>query len=258
MSIATTALAALLLSTPLPTALHQGPTGLAADRPAAQRCPAMVAAALGGGGPGSRARPAWATAGIPDRIWRLADAGSVEADGDTRKCLLAAAQAEAEAAAAQAPADVDRRFALAVVVGLIADREGGRTKVHAASRLHTELRAILAMDPEHARARHLLGRLHAGVMRMDRFTRWIATNLLGGGALKEAGWDEAEQNLAFAEAAVPGVLDHHYELARLYQDTGRRELAAAEARHVLALHATSAMEEDVRAKATRLLGELGG
>jgi hypothetical protein len=220
-------------------------------------CETVVAAALADGASGAP-RPAWAASGVPDRTWRLADAGSVERDGDRRTCLLEAALADAEASAEAAPDDVDRRFALAVVVGLMADREGGRTKVRAASRLHVELRAILDMDPDHARARHLLGRLHAGVMRMDRVTRWIATNLLGGGALKEASWAGAEQNLVFAEQAVPGVLDHHYELARLYEDTHRPDLAAEELRHVLALPVTSAMEDDVRAKAGKLLESLGG
>jgi hypothetical protein len=206
--------------------------------------------------PGGVERPAWAAPGVPEAVWLLVDAASVERGGDRRKCLLGLAEAEARRAVEEAPDDVGRRFAVAVVLGLRADREGGRTKVRAASGLHDELRRILELDPEHAPARHLLGRLHAGVMRMDRVTRWIATHLLGGAALAEASWEGAEQNLAFAEERAPDVLDHHYELARLYRDTHRVDLAVEELLHVLERPAHSAMEGAVVAKAERLLQEL--
>ena len=149
-----------------------------------------------------------------------------------------------------------RRFALAVVLGLRADREGGLTKVRAASQLNDELEGILALDPEHARARHLLGRLHAGVMRMDRVTRWIATNLLGGGSLKAASWAEAEEHLAFAEARAPEVPDHHYELAHLYEDTKRPEQALEEAQHSMQLEPRSGLERLVRQRTLELIERL--
>ncbi|HSM62174.1 MAG TPA: hypothetical protein VK849_15305 [Longimicrobiales bacterium] len=203
-----------------------------------------------------RVRPAWAGSGMPDAVWRLVDRASVEEDDDLMRCLLNAAEQLAGRAVEASPEDADRRYALAVVVGLRADREGGRARVQAASRLHEELRRILELAPGHAPARHLLGRLHAGVLRMDGVTRWVATHLLGGGVLGEATWEEAEENLAFAEAELPDVPDHHYELANLYGDTGREALAVAELEHVLALEPVSAMEVAVRVKAERLLQEL--
>ena len=202
------------------------------------------------------ARPAWVGEGVPDVVWRLADVASSTEDGDERRCLLLAAEDEARGALAATPDAVGLRFALAVVLGLRADREGGRTKVRAASQLHDELRGILALEPEHARARHLLGRLHAGVVRMDRVTRWIATNLLGGGSLKAATWAEAERHLVFAEARAPEVLDHHFELARLYEDTNRPGQALEEAKHVLALAPRSDMEQSVTDRTEELIDRL--
>ncbi len=152
----------------------------------------------------------------------------------------------------EAPEDVGRRFALAVVLGLRADREGGKTKVKAADELHRQLVAILELDPEHARARHLLGRLNAGVCRMNSVVRWIATRLLGGDALAGASWEEAERNLAFAEQQAPEVPDHHLQLANLYRDTGRPELALVEVEHVLALPVTSALDQAARDEAIEL------
>jgi hypothetical protein len=204
----------------------------------------------------SRQPPAWVGEGVPEAVWRLADAASTTASAEERGCLLLAAEREARTGLAGAPGDVARRFGLAVVLGLKADREGGRTKVRAASQLHHELELILAVDPEHARARHMLGRLHAGVMRMNGVTRWIATNLLGGGTLKSARWAEAERHLEFAEAHAPEVFDHHFELARLYEDAGRLGDALAEARHITALQPRSDMERAVRQRTLELIAKL--
>jgi len=200
--------------------------------------------------------PAWAVEGVPDTVRVLVEAATAEHDGDRAKKLLREAEAEARRASDAAPDDVGRRFAVAVVLGLRADREGGRTKVKAADALHRELVRILEQDTEHARARHLLGRLHAGVRRMNSVVRWIATKLLGGDTLAEATWEEAERNLAFAEQHAPEVPDHHLQLANLYRDTDRPGLALVEIEHVMALPVTSAMDEAVRAEAIELRGKL--
>jgi len=199
-----------------------------------------------------RERPAWVVDGVPDKVWLLVEASSATDDHGQVKDLLEEAEIHARAAVEGHESDVGRRFALAVVLGMRANEEGGRTKVHAASSLHVELEAILGLDPDHARARHMLGRLHAGVRRMNRITRWIATNILGGGELRKATWKEAERNLAFAEKHAPEVADHHLQLACLYRDTGRPELARQELEHVLALPASSPLERAVRQEALGL------
>lgn len=203
-------------------------------------------------------RPVWAVEGVPDTVWLLVEAEAATEDSDRGKDLLKEAEAHARAAVEGYEEDVGRRFALAVVLGLRADREGGRTKVRAASELNSQLDVILELDPDHARARHILGRLHAGVLRMNGVTRWVATNLLGGSELKKATWEEAERNLLFAEERVPEVAEHHLQLARLYQDTGRPDMALQEVEHVLALPADTPLAEASRAEALELREELGG
>ena len=114
-----------------------------------------------------------------------------------------------------------------------------------APRVDTLLETILEVDPQHARASHLLGRLYAGVRRTNRITRWIATHLLGGGALKKATWQAAEEYLSFAEQQAPEVSDHHFQLAILYADTDRLELAVEELEHVFPRPVVSHMERMV-------------
>lgn len=190
-------------------------------------------------------RPAWVVEGVPDSVWILVEASSEADEEDRRKDLLKQAETQARAAIEGHEDDVGRRFALAVVLGIRTDIEGGRTKVNTASMLNQELEAILELDPQHARARHLQGRLYAGVRRMNGITRWIATNLLGGGELKKATWETAEEDLSFAEQQAPEVSDHHLQLATLYADTDRTELALQELEHVFQLSAASAMERAV-------------
>ena len=190
-------------------------------------------------------RPAWVVDGVPDSVWILVEASMAADEEDRAKDLLVQAETYARAATEGHADDVGRRFALAVVLGLRANSEGGRTKVNAASELHRELEAILELDSQHARARHMLGRLHAGVRRMSGITRWIATNLLGGAELKKATWETAEQHLTFAEQQVPEVPDLQLQLANLYADTDRLEFALQELEHIFQLPAVSPMERAV-------------
>lgn len=202
------------------------------------------------------ARPAWVPSGFPDTVWVLMEAAVASDDDERLRARLLEAEARARDELEGNEADPNRRFALAAVLGMRADREGGRTKIRAASELHDELEALLAIDPDHARGRYMMGRLHAGVRRMNRVTRWLATNLLGGGALKKASWEAAEEHLAFAAQHAPEVPDHHLQLARLYEDTDRPEMALNEVAQVLQIEPASPMEMEVYLEALELHAEL--
>jgi len=215
--------------------------------------------AVSQGGPATEsARPSWVVDGVPDSLWMAVEAAIAAKDKDTTRGLLKEAEVEARAAVKEHEGQVGRRFALAVVLGLRAEREGGKVKIAIASELKKELDATLALDPDHGRARHMRGRLNAGVLRMNRLTRWIATSMLGGGELKKATWPAAELDLAFAELTVPEVGDHHLQLAYLYRDTKRPELALIEVEHALALPHRTALERAVYDEALRLKDKLGG
>lgn len=203
-------------------------------------------------------RPAWVVGDVPDTVWMLMEhAVAVGVDDEGRmKEVLKEAEGLAREAVVGHEESLGRRFALAAVLGMRADREGGRTKVRAASALYEELDVVLAIDPDHAQANYMMGRLHAGVRRMNGVTRWIATNLLGGDTLKDASWEEAERYLAFAAARAPEVPDHHLQLARVYQDTGRPELAMPPLEYVLSMDLDSPMEREAQREALEIHQEL--
>lgn len=214
-----------------------------------------IRASLSGGELGP---PAWVEPGMAPSVWALIEAATAADGDDLKRCLLREAEQDARQIVERGAPTVSERFALAVVLGVRANTEGGRGGVQAASQLYRELVEILTIEPGHARARHLLGRLHAGVQRMGRLKRWIATNVLGGATLKTASWEEAEINLSFAERVAPEVADHHLQLANLYRDTGRPDLALAEVEHVLALPADSPLTAAVQAEAAELATRLEG
>jgi hypothetical protein len=216
----------------------------------------LAAVVLATAGGEEQKRPEWASEAVPDTVVVLLEGAAATDDDDVRKDLLKEAEGHAREAVAEHD-DIDRRYALAVVLGFRTNVEGGRTKVRLAAALSDELDVILERDPSHPGARHLLGRLHAGIRRMSGFTRWFATHLMGGDALDDATWEAAEANLAFAEQHAPDVPDHHLQLALLYRDTGRPDLAAEEVRHVLAFEPRNALERAVLNEALEVRSELG-
>jgi hypothetical protein len=235
------------------TAVTAGVLIAGATHTSAQVAPSGEA---GGDGLERMEKPAWVVGDVPDTVWLLMENAVAAKGEDTMKALLVEAEGHARSAVVGNEDNVGRRFALAAVLGMRADREGGRTKVKAASALHDELKVVLELDPDHAQAHYMMGRLHAGVRRMNGITRWLATNLLGGATLKQASWEKAEQHLAFAEATAPEVPDHHLQLARVYRDTGRPELALPELDHVIRMEVTSPMEREAREEALQIQEEI--
>lgn len=179
-------------------------------------------------------------------------------DRDEARRALSALEPGVREEAAASPGDLPAQYRLAAVLGARAEVEGGRTRVSVAGELATQVARVLALDPDHAGARYILGRLHAAVMRLDRLTRFVALRLLGGGALKSASWEAAREHLERAERADPCVPDHHYELARLYLDRNEHSEALRELGHVLELTAgREGRWAQAREKAERMRQRVG-
>lgn len=179
-------------------------------------------------------------------------------DRDAAKARLVDLEDSVSALAAARPDDVNVQFLLAAVLGARAELEGGRTKMRIAEKLLDRLSAVLALEPEHAGALDMMGRLHAAVMRMDWLTRVVATRILGGAELRSASWEEAERLLESAIAAEPCVGDHYYQLASVYADRGKRALALDRLNEFFELGPTADVDPRVYGLATTLKAELNG
>lgn len=175
-----------------------------------------------------------------DLHWQAAregvNLGAAEADKETRKEVLRRSLEQAQGAKDLDPDGIDGRYWLAVASGLLAEDEGGRTKIRLAEQAWDESGWILAVDSLHAGAHHLQGRLHAAVMRLNPATRLLARTLLGGEVLGQASWAGAEYHLAKAAELAPQDAVNHLELGKAYRDLGRPQDAREAFLRAVATH----------------------
>jgi tetratricopeptide (TPR) repeat protein len=146
----------------------------------------------------------------------------------------------AREAAAAAPSDADAQYRLALVLGAQLEHMDGTDKISGATEVHDQASRVLALSPQHAGASYMLGKLHATVRRMSGIKRFLATSLLGGSALKDASWEQAQALLEVAVREAPCVPEHHFELARVYQ--AREDLPAAQRELAAVLELTAGKE----------------
>jgi hypothetical protein len=173
------------------------------------------------------------------------------------KSVLRSLQDSLSAEAAARPDDLAVQYELALVLGSRAEIEGGSDKIRAAEAMDRQVAVVLALDPQHAGAQHLHGRLQAAVMRMSGFKRFVATRILGGERLADASWDDARARLEAAVQGDPCVPDYHYELAQLYFERDEPELAALQLDRLFAVAESRDLFADVQRKGRELAEELG-
>jgi tetratricopeptide (TPR) repeat protein len=123
------------------------------------------------------------------------------------------------------PNSANAHFALGKALGRVALSKGKRDKVKYAGVVHDEVHKALRLDSLNAGALHVLGMWNAEIMRLSGFERWAARNLLGGGVLGEANWDNAQRYLERAVSLEPDRITHRLDLAAVYAD--RDETAKA-------------------------------
>lgn len=116
------------------------------------------------------------------------------------------------------PSSANAHFALAKALGRVALSKGKRDKVKYAGVVHDEVHEALRLDSLNAGALHVLGMWNAEIMRLSGFERWAARNLLGGGVLGEASWENAQRYLERAVALEPNRITHRLDLAGVYVD----------------------------------------
>ncbi|HEY2375775.1 MAG TPA: hypothetical protein VGH98_07330 [Gemmatimonadaceae bacterium] len=126
------------------------------------------------------------------------------------------------------PNSSNAHFALAKALGRVALSKGKRDKVKYAGVVHDEVQAALRLDSLNAGALHVLGMWNAEIMRLSGFERWAARNLLGGGVLGEASWENAQRYLERAVALEPNRITHRLDLAGVYADRDESAKARAE------------------------------
>ena len=116
---------------------------------------------------------------------------------------------------------------------------------------------MLAIDPDHAGARNVLGRLQYEVMTLSRIERFLARMILGSNeALRSSSWEGAERHQLRAVALDPEQILYRYDLARIHMRRGRPREAEAELGTALALPARTHPDFRIHTDARRQLARL--
>jgi tetratricopeptide (TPR) repeat protein len=160
-----------------------------------------------------------------ERVKELVVLGLTATDETQAEALFSEAVALARAEVARASESPDAHYMLAVALGYALEHQGLRTKFAMGAQVRAEAERALQLDPHHAGAHHVLGRLHAGAMRLNRVARLVLGQVLGASLLKGVSWQQAEDHFLAAWRGDPGSPRHPMELGALYMDTGRLALA---------------------------------
>ena len=154
------------------------------------------------------------------------------------------------------PNSADAHFVLAKALGRVALSKGKRDKVKYAGSVHDEVHEALRLDQTHAGALHVLGMWNAEIMRLSRIERWAARNLLGGGVLGEANWDNAQAYLERAVAIEPSRITHRLDLAGVYADRGETAKAREQYEMIARLAVTDYNDPEYKTLAEERLRSL--
>jgi len=146
------------------------------------------------------------------------DLGEFEPDEAMRKADFAKGLAYARRAVAADSTRAEGHFHVARATGRQALAVSGRARIQYAKVVRAEALKALAIDPQHPGALHVMGVWNAEVMRLSSFERFIARNLLGGGILGSASWQEAVRYMEQSVAADPQRIVHHLDLGKIYAD----------------------------------------
>jgi tetratricopeptide (TPR) repeat protein len=154
------------------------------------------------------------------------------------------------------PNSADAHFALAKALGRVALSLGKRDKVKYAGVVHDEVKEALHLDQTNAGALHVYGMWNAEIMRLSRIERWAARNLLGGGTLGEASWENAQQFLERAVAIEPNRITHRLDLAAVYADRDEKAKAREQYEMIARLPVTDFNDPHYKQIAEERLREL--
>lgn len=195
--------------------------------------------------------------GNPDLLWRLARTliamGEV-AEGERREKMFRAAEESARRCVEVDSLLPEGHTWLAAALGNIASYEGSKTKVRLANQIRQHLDIALALNPDDDVALSILGSFHRALGNVSWLERQLAAIFLGN--LPEGGYEESERALNRAIVLAPRVIRHRFELALLYIDWDKPDLARPVLETCLTLPVLVASDRPTLVKTREMLDDL--
>ena len=196
-----------------------------------------------------------------DASWRAARAalalGLLATEEDEQMEWYRRSEADAARVVALDSLRVEGLYWLGAALGRRALQEGPRTIASLAQRVWVLAHQVLALEPDHAGAHNILGRVNFEVMTLGRVKRLIGRMLVGDDhALRSASWEEAERHQLASVEAAPFMILFRYELARTYLRRKQQAEAELQLRELLALPVRHPPDPVWQEEARRLLARL--
>ncbi len=163
----------------------------------------------------------------PEAQWKMARAYICLADIsplDKQKPLYYKAVEAAKQCIRLNDKDSNGHTWLGAALGNIANYEGSRSKVRLCTVIKQELDRALSLNPKDDIALSILGSFYRALGNTTWLERSLANTFLG--SLPKGGFSESESAFKQAIQLSPGTLRHWFELGRLYQDWGKKEMAS--------------------------------
>ncbi len=193
----------------------------------------------------------------PELLWRLSRAyvcsGEVLENGEELSHFRKAEEYAKRCLAVNSSHPQGRTW-MAATLGYLALHAGMKEQVTLSNRLYEEIQQAIALDPNNDAAYSILGSFYRALGNVSWVQRQLAAVLFG--ELPHGGFEEGEKALKKAIALAPDVMRHHYELAVLYLDWGRKEDARSALRAAELLPVRVAIDRPRLVKIRSLLSAL--
>jgi len=136
---------------------------------------------------------------------------------------------------------------LAISYGHMTDFVGNKTKLEYSKIIYDEAQKSIELDPTDDYAWHVLGRWEAGVANINPMLKALAGLVYGG--MPKASNEEAVRCFKKAVEIAPQRMMHHAELAHVYKQMGKNDLALQEWQNTLGIRAQDSDEEKYQQEA---------
>jgi tetratricopeptide (TPR) repeat protein len=175
-----------------------------------------------------------------------------------RDSLYARAETLARVAVEVDSTGADGWYALAAAIGRASLTKSKKERVRRAGEVREAALRALAIEPDHHKALHVLGRWNAEIMRLSGLQRFFAKNFLGGGIFNAASWDSAVVYMERAVAASPENVYHHLDLGEILIDRKRYSEAREHLERAQSLPIFDVSDPEYQERARALLRRIEG
>lgn len=179
-------------------------------------------------------------------------------DGEARDRHLDAAELLARSLVTQDPGSAEAHYWLAVALGVKTESANPFQKLSLGKECFETSLRILELDPDHPGGQELMGRIHAGVMRLPWLVRKLSLSMGMGDALGGASWEKAVDHFRRAAELDPEALAPRYELGKLLGQLGREGEARVALEAVVAQETGDILDQRIQEDARALLEEMVG